>query len=81
MKFHEKSHYSQKYIFSDALEEDYRLQLRAVLRALEKRETSTCSATLTRQLRLGSKRNQYDRVTKAETCAFLMSATWHYYRL
>ena len=25
MKFHEKRHYSQKYIFSDALEEDYKL--------------------------------------------------------
>ena len=55
MKFHEKRHFSQKYIFSDALEEDYRPQLRAILPALEKRETSTCSARLTRQLRLGSK--------------------------
>ena len=25
MKFHEKRHYSQKYIFSDTLEEDYKL--------------------------------------------------------
>ena len=82
MKFHEKRHFSQKYIFSDALEEDYRPQLRAILPALEKRETSTCSARLTRQLRLGSKRNQYGGgVTKAETCAFLRSSTWHYYRL
>ena len=31
MKFHEKRHFSQKYIFSDALEEDYRPQLRAIL--------------------------------------------------
>ena len=82
MKFHEKSHYSRKYIFSDALREDYKLQLGARLRALEKRETSTRSARLTRQLRLGSKRQQYgDGVSKAETCAFLMSSTWHYYRL
>ena len=82
MKFYEKRHYSQKYVFSDALEEDYKLQLGALLRALEKRETSTCSARLTRQLRLGSKRNQYGGgVTKAETCAFLRSPTWHYYRL
>ena len=55
MKFHEERHYSQKYIFSDALEEDYKLQLGSHLQALEKRETSTCSARLTRQLRLGSK--------------------------
>ena len=76
MKFHEKRHFSQKYIFSDALEEDYRPQQRAILPALEKRETSTCSARLTRQLRLGSKRNQYGGgVTKAETCGFLMSPT------
>ena len=40
MKFPEKRHYSQKYIFSDALEEDYKLHLVARLRALEKRETS-----------------------------------------
>ena len=56
MKFNEKRHYSQKYIFSDALEEDYKLHLGALLRALEKHETSTRSTRLTRQLRLGSKR-------------------------
>ena len=45
MKFHEKRHFSQKYIFSDALEEHYRPQLRAILPALEKRETSTLRET------------------------------------
>ena len=49
MKFYEKRHYSQKYIFSDALGADYKLELGARLRALEKRETSTRSARLTRQ--------------------------------
>ena len=39
MNFHEKRHYSQKYIFSDGVEEDYKLHLGARLRALEKRET------------------------------------------
>ena len=76
MKFNEKRHYSQKYIFSGALEEDYKLHLGARLRALEKRETSTRSARLTRQLRLGSKRDQHgDGVTKAGTCVFLMYPT------
>ena len=36
MKFQEKSHYSQKYIFSDTLGEDYKLQLTSTLKTRNK---------------------------------------------
>ena len=82
MKFYEKRHYSQKYVFSDALEEDYKLQLGALYEHSKNAKRVHVARRLTRQLRLGSKRNQYGGgVTKAETCAFLRSPTWHYYRL